>query len=563
MLNKILSSVLAASVAVYAPVVAFADESASVSIVVDASTGEAKLSGKANGTVSITVVPEDVTFTDYTQELQKCIYFGFATAKGGTFTHSFNIPDQSQPGKYIVHISSSDGNAKCSFSKIGNLDSNGLASVNNVGSGAELKTAAEALATELGIDMSKEDYARLAGDAFEFIYALGKDYDSAAEFYKDFNLAYALSDIVNSEDAESALEKNASVLGMDFAKDYADDDRLTDNAKKILLSAVCSAEWSDIISEDIAADFAEEYNILKAVSAVSASKTRVQLQKAICEDFSLIFDFVEDNTTYKNLQNPDKVFEYMLSDSSDNIDSILRSFENAVDMAYDNENPPKRNNGGGGGGGSVGISSSVAPPVQPPVPLDEIKNETPKDNNTETKVDFSDVKSDFWAYDAIDALSSKGLINGYEDSTFKPDNTITRAEFAKLVLSVYQAKGGTLSSGGIAFDDVNVNDWYYDVADKASALGIIMGSDGNFRPNDSITRQDVAVIIYRTMVKLNLQSDVQKSFGDSSLIADYAVDAVSALSGAGVINGFEDNTFKPQHTLTRAQAAQIIYNVVK
>lgn len=559
MVKKILSSVLTASLVCASAAPVYSASDISVGIVFDAASGVAHLSGQASGAVSITVVPVDVTFSDYSTELERCIYFGFAAAKDGRFTHSFNIPSGSEAGKYIVYITSKDGAASCSFNNISALDEAELLSINSAGSASELKVAAEALSTKLGIDMTSPDYEQCSSDAYKIVYAMGKKYDSSAEFYADYNGAYAISAIVNNEDTEAALKKNASLLGIDYSNDFAEDSRLDASAKQTLLSSLAKNDWTKSADKyDAPAElFAESYSVLRAVAAVQSAETRVQLQKAMCEDFADEFDFVEDNTKYKKLKNPDKTFSLMLNDNLSSFESIKNSFEDAVNKRYKEENETK-STGGGGGGGSVGISSSVAPPITPAVPLPD---ETKEEDKTDSIPKFADVLPDFWGYTAVTVLASKGMINGYEDSTFKPNKNITRAEFAKLILSAYEAAGGKLAGGGSAFVDVTKSDWYYDVADKTSALGIILGSDGSFRPNEDIKREDAAAIIYRALNCLGMNYYEEKSFADDSLVSDYAKKAVSYLAGAGIINGFEDLTFRPADTLTRAQAAQMLFNI--
>lgn len=569
MLKKLLTTVVTASMICSVSPAAFAENGVSVSVVVDASSATAKVSGAADGIVSITVMPEDAAFSDYTTELSKCMYFGFANAKNGVYEVSFVIPSDAEAGKYIIYAVSADGEAKCSFNKIANLTSSDFADINSASNASDLRSAAEAMATELGIDTADEAYDTIAGDAYKIVFALGKDYDSAVTFYEDFIQASALSALINADSAEDALDTNSVALGIDFDEDYANDSRLSDDAKEKLLNLITDNEWTDTLKgkDNISEVFADTFDEFKALGAVQASTTRVQIQKAICEDFDDIFDFVSDNSKYKKLKNPDKVFELMVKKDYESVDDVEDAFEDAVSDRYDAENDKGSGSGSGSGGGgkgsSVGISTSVAPADPAPVPLEPEIEEEEEPEVPEVKQTFTDVGESFWGYKAIEALSSKGLVSGYEDSSYRPDNNITRAEFAKLVVNIYQNLGGELGGESVAFGDVSANDWCYDAVSAASALGIIMGSEGNFNPNHNITRQDAATIIYRTLTKLGNTYSKSAGFEDYTQISDYAKDAVSLLAGAGVVAGFEDSTFKPQNTLTRAQAAQMIYNIVK
>ncbi len=195
------------------------------------------------------------------------------------------------------------------------------------------------------------------------------------------------------------------------------------------------------------------------------------------------------------------------------------------------------NNGGSGGGG--GESSDDKDDVIIPQPI----------------VSFTDIKSSHWAYDSVIYLSEKFILNGYFDGTFKPENNITRAEFAKIIVS---ATGSIDPYALSSFKDINKDEWYYSYVSTAYSMGYITGyPDGSFRPNDNITRADICTIVNRVL-KAEKSSSATK-FKDDSLIPSYAKDAVYALNSKGIINGYQDGTFSPLTFATRAQTAKIIY----
>ncbi len=197
-----------------------------------------------------------------------------------------------------------------------------------------------------------------------------------------------------------------------------------------------------------------------------------------------------------------------------------------------------RGNGGGGGGGiSVGVSTPS------------------KDQNIAPKeTEFTDLTSSHWSYGSVQTLVKKGILNGYSDGSFKPEQPVSRAELVKMICLAMNLKGT-----GSSFADVSVNDWYYPYISASASQGIITGSDGYFNPNALIKREDAALILYRVAEKLNLGlSGGESVLTDFDSVSAYAKDAVSALSGAGVINGYEDGSFDPAGHLTRAQAATIL-----
>ncbi len=211
-----------------------------------------------------------------------------------------------------------------------------------------------------------------------------------------------------------------------------------------------------------------------------------------------------------------------------------------------------KNNGGGGGGGGGNSSDSEKE--------DNLPENTPSDDKDDViipqpAVSFTDINSSHWAYDSVIYLAEKFILNGYLDGTFKPENNITRAEFAKIIVS---ATGSVDPYALSTFNDVNNGDWYYSYVSTAYGLGYITGyPDGSFRPNDNITRADICTIVNRVLKAENSSS--ASAFKDDSLIPSYAKDAVYALNAKGVINGYQDGTFAPLTFATRAQTAKIIY----
>ena len=102
-------------------------------------------------------------------------------------------------------------------------------------------------------------------------------------------------------------------------------------------------------------------------------------------------------------------------------------------------------------------------------------------------------------------------------------------------------------------------DWFAPYVTKAASKEIVKGSGNLFRPNDTITRQDASVILYRLLGGKVVFSDTA-SFTDDTQISDYAKDAVAYLAGIKIINGMSDGSFQPNGLLTRAQAAVLIYS---
>lgn len=155
-----------------------------------------------------------------------------------------------------------------------------------------------------------------------------------------------------------------------------------------------------------------------------------------------------------------------------------------------------------------------------------------------------------WAQGTIIQWTSKGYISGYEDGTFKPDNSITRAEFVRLV---NQSMGYT-KTGNAYFSDVSSSYWGYNDIQKGVAAGYVRGDgNGKFRPNDPVSRQEAAVMIAQ-ICGLGQDFSAAAKYTDYRYIPSWAAGYVGAVSKAGIMSGYPDGDFKGDRYLSRAEA---------
>ena len=167
---------------------------------------------------------------------------------------------------------------------------------------------------------------------------------------------------------------------------------------------------------------------------------------------------------------------------------------------------------------------------------------------------FSDLPDTHWAYNYVNTLAGNFILNGYLDGTFKPDANITRAEFAKIIVSATNTLDTTAQA---EFSDVSEDDWYNCYVASAYKEGFIQGyPDGTFRPDDFITRADICTIVSRSIGSPTTVSGME--FDDDHLIPSYAKIPVYSLVKLEIINGMGDGTFDPKANATRAQTAKII-----
>ena len=155
-----------------------------------------------------------------------------------------------------------------------------------------------------------------------------------------------------------------------------------------------------------------------------------------------------------------------------------------------------------------------------------------------------------WAESVITQWQNKGLIQGYEDGTFKPSNTITRAEFVTLMNN---AKG-FWSEGSINFSDVKNGSWFYSAVARAVAAGYVKGySDDSFKPGNTITRAEAAVMIANA-ARLSANEAGAYRFTDVGSIPAWARGSVGAVVAAGYMTGYPDGSFDANASISRAEA---------
>lgn len=162
-----------------------------------------------------------------------------------------------------------------------------------------------------------------------------------------------------------------------------------------------------------------------------------------------------------------------------------------------------------------------------------------------------------WAKDTIEAMVNKGIITGYPDGTFKPDKGITRAEFVSLLVKALSLEPGA----GKVFIDT-ANHWAKDAISTANYYGIVSGyNDEIFGPDDLVTREQISIMVVNAIKVEPVKSAIE--FIDSAQISPWAKDAVGKASALGLITGYPDGAFKPQASTTRAEAAVILSRCMK
>lgn len=185
-----------------------------------------------------------------------------------------------------------------------------------------------------------------------------------------------------------------------------------------------------------------------------------------------------------------------------------------------------------------------------------------KEEETAPAFQFSDVDADGWAAESIYFLYERGIVDGVGGGLFAPTRSITRAEFVKILAGVAGADSEALSGKTTGFTDVEPGSWYAPYVAWAVENGVTSGTaETTFAPNDNITREQMATMIYRYAQKVGFalpETQPAVTFGDASAFSAWAADAIGAMQRAGIINGVGNNLFAPADNATREQACKML-----
>lgn len=264
---------------------------------------------------------------------------------------------------------------------------------------------------------------------------------------------------------------------------------------------------------------------------------------------------------YKSAKNSDALLKEISNtvNTASSVDGFKKVIENAVtkiNSQSDDEEiikkPSQSGSKGGGGGGKVTGGISVIPPVETLPDTDTAQTEPGI-----TKEIFADLDGFDWAKDAILSLKEQGIINGRSETEFDPSATVTRAEFSHMLAKAMKLDTENAKSD---FADVSEDDWFYKSVSALSEKGIVNGTgNGLFGSDNPILRQDSAVMLAGFV---NLQNSENTDFADADEISDYAKESVKKLKSAKIFSGDENGNFNPKSSITRAEAAVVIYNIL-
>lgn len=384
----------------------------------------------------------------------------------------------------------------------------------------------------------------------------GKPYSKPSEVINTvFSAFYAdeLIDVESEDDFAEVFEANAGYFGIDASDvNYKENkeeviDRLYDAQKDITAS-----EFKDMYDEAL---MIARFN--------SAGATTIE---SVLNDYNeeLGLDFDKDDFS----QSGYLAFRKELTKQGltyDSRDDILDAYDNALDKAASADNSSSGGSSGGGGGSKPnkvvggGISTGgVGGNVNVALDAPYVEAEVQLSRNNAGFVDLAGVE---WAVESINELKKLGVVNGVDATHFNPNASVTREEFAKMIVAAFKVEGT-----GKTFADAPDGAWYTPYVNALAGAGIADGiGGGNFGVGTTISRQDAAVILDRASqyAKLEYDWDVSALYIFEDYVADYAKVSIQKLYQLGVINGTGPKTFSSTDTLTRAQAAKMIYYMMQ
>ncbi len=175
---------------------------------------------------------------------------------------------------------------------------------------------------------------------------------------------------------------------------------------------------------------------------------------------------------------------------------------------------------------------------------------------------FVDVPANMWYYGAVSYAYSRGLMNGVSANGFDPDGVTTRGQ---IVTILHRLEGEPAAASAGRFTDVAAGQWYTQAVNWAAEYGIVDGfGDGTFCPEDVITREQLAAILYRYTRFKGVSTSASGSlaaFADAGSVSPWAVEALTWANGAGLINGKNGNLLDPTGSATRAEVATILMRI--
>lgn len=331
--------------------------------------------------------------------------------------------------------------------------------------------------------------------------------------------------------ASAAIKVDEGLIDLAFQKLYSLDDSTKSDAIGLLRDYFSSKESMDTLKQDLP-------GILKLVVGDD-------YEEKLREEGISLSQIKSDIDDLKDWSRDDRMalLDAIENGDKDGVKELLEKYENA-------------GTGVTAPGGSVtGGAAGQTPSQQPAFP--------------EIQVNFADIQQ-HWAKPYIQAMAQKGILTGKSEGVFAPEDKVTRAEFATMLVRLLQIEAPS-SDAAFSFPDVTPKDWFYAPVRVAYLSGLVKGKQAGFDPNSPITREEMISLVTRAAAMKNKSSFVDSTeidsilsrFKDSAKISTWARTELAIALKLGLASGIKADEFAPKGTATRAQAATVIYNLYK
>ena len=423
---------------------------------------------------------------------------------------------------------------------------------------SELNQAILSKGEELGFDLTV--YNRISEEKQEEVcdYLLDNSSEASMEDIKEmFSSKCALVALSNQKD---------KALLLDILNYYKSDYGFGTEYEYTIFSDG-DAQLKEFVSEKMGQlSYSEAEEVKKALYeyAVLYDIYNIEIESQMVDKITVHSSYI-DSEKYSafeklSLAKKSKIAGYLIENEAENI-ADFNSKLNYVIKNYDDI----FSSGVSGGGSSSGGSSGGSKPSSSIVSLPTSLPAQPGSIVSTVTVSFTDLKDTEWAKEAVEYLLDKSVVNGKEVGKFYPNDNVTRAEFVKMLMLACNITADNAVKKD--FSDVTADHWSYEYINIASSRGLINGVNKNLFGVDAyITREDMATLGYRILTYLGEMfggQSLENTFTDYNTFSDYSKNAILMLNKHGYLSGYPDNTFKPQNNVTRAEAAQFIYNLIK
>ncbi len=575
MLKKFFAFIASVSMLLLLEVSAFAYDTINVNV--DIGSSQISVSGSmgteaAGRELIMTVVQEDKTISDITVEpdtdgFTDLISGFYQTSSDADGNYSFDtFVNGSKSGRYKITVTADNG---ISQESINFLPSDGWAEgLKNEISLSDAKAVCDMFERE------KDNLIEIS-DIFEYYSLESQEKEEICEFIKQTSSYGSLEEIFDKMET-AVIEK------------YILTTKSAEGLKKYIITqnSGFSEKYISAIEKILNIENKKENSAIKYfLGCDSASQTDI-LENAVRIEKLSINDFYDalylSVITYrmKNVDNWSEIFsiikesqdvltdlnfvKYQQCPSRSTIDKQLpkMTFNSLGELCkYINDKVNSAGNTTTGGGNTGGCSSSFGKGtngISSATTVIGSQNTADKTESSEQFV-FNDMDSCSWAKPAVKYLYDKKIVSGDGSGKFNPYANVTREEFVKMLVLAMNIDINTECD----FEDISVNDWAYRYIAGAVKAGIVNGiNDNTFGKGMYISREDMAVMTARAVFE-NESVEEETDFVDFSRIADYARESVKIMNKYGIINGFDDSTFRPKDSCNRAQAAMVIYNIMQ